>query len=62
MLFAGYLLLFASLVLNLCWGLSMAYALRVFIGLSVGEKAGLAVVPVTCNGYGVCVIAVKRQE
>src|SRR5260370_2382442 len=62
MLFARYLRLFASLVLNLCWGLSMACVLKVFIGLLVVERVGQAVVPVTLNGCGVCVIAVKRRE
>ncbi len=58
---ARYLPLFASLVLNLCWGLSMTYALMVLIGLSVGERADLAVVPVILSGCEVCVISVKIQ-
>jgi len=58
---ARYLPLFASLVLSLCWGLSMAYASMVLIGLSVGERVGPAVVPVILSGCEVCVISVKRQ-
>jgi len=62
MLSARYRRLFALLVLNPCWVLSMACVLKVFIGLLVVERAGLAVVPVTLNGCGVYVIAVKRRE
>jgi hypothetical protein len=62
MLSARYLPLFASLVLSLCWVLSMAYALMVLIGLSVGERVGLAVVPVIQSGCEVCVISVRIQE
>ncbi len=54
--------LYASLVLNPCWVLLMDYALKVFIGLSVVERVGLAVVLVTLNGCEVCVIGVKRRE
>jgi len=42
--------------------LSMAYALMVLIGLSVGERVGLAVVPVIQSGCEVCVISVRIQE
>ena len=40
----------------------MAYVLIVLIGLSVGERAGLAVVPVIPSGCEVCVISVRIQE
>jgi hypothetical protein len=62
MLSAKYLLQFASLVPNLCWGLSMAYALRVSIGLSAVERVGLDIVPVIPNGYEICVISAKMRE
>jgi len=61
MLFARYLPLFASSALNLCWGLSTAYALKVLIGLSVEERVGLVAVRVILSGCEVCVISVKRQ-